>query len=113
MVRAIESIHHERHPGGAAFEKRDTQIGKLVEDTVGEHGRGLNHQTERMSQGVRRIVRREGIQTEVMKAADMNGESTTEFLCFFVNRPIDFCCPSGPESLRRSRATFRRACLAR
>jgi hypothetical protein len=89
MIRAIESIHHERHPCRAAFQKCDTQFGKLVEHAVREHCRGLNHQAERMSQGMRRIVGRKAIQAEVMKAADVNGESATEFLRFFVKRPVD------------------------
>ena len=56
MIRAVEAVHHERHPGRAAFEKCDAQFRKAVEHAVREHGRGLDHQTERVAESVRWII---------------------------------------------------------
>ena len=73
MIRTVEPVHHEWHPSGAAFEKADAQFGKAIEYSMADHRRCLNHQAERMAQGMHRIVSRERIHAHVMQRADVDG----------------------------------------
>jgi len=51
-MRAIQAIHPEGHPPGAAFEKTHPQPWKLVEDTVINHARERDNQRQRMAEAV-------------------------------------------------------------
>src|SRR5207342_3170398 len=89
VIGAIETIHKKWHPGGSALEKSHAQFWKALEDTVGEHSRCLNHETEGMAQGMGWIVGAEGVETHMMEAPHVHGQSAAEFFGFFIERPID------------------------
>src|SRR5437879_1932957 len=56
MIGTIEPVEKKRHPGRAALEKRNAQLGKFFEDPVRQQAGGLDGDTEGMSQGVNRII---------------------------------------------------------
>ena len=88
-IGAVEPVHEKRHPGRASLEKADAQLGKAVEDAVGQHGGGLGHDAERMAERVNRVVNADGVHAEMMQCADVDGERHVELFRFFVDRPID------------------------
>ena len=89
MIRAVETVHQEGHPGRAAFEESDAQFWKALEYSVREHSRCLNHQAKWMSQSMRWIVSAEGVETHMMETSHVHGESAAEFFGFCIERPVD------------------------
>src|SRR6267142_3425608 len=89
VIRAVETVHKEGHPGGAAFEKGNAEVWEAVEHAVGEHSRCLNHQAKGMTQSMRRIVSAEGVETHMMETSHVHGNSAAEFFGFFIERPVD------------------------
>src|SRR6188474_1545817 len=90
VVRAVEAIEKKRHPGRAAFEKSDADFWETFEDAVGEQPGGLNRDTERMAEGVHRIIGAKAIHAKMVQRADMHRQGAAEFLRLFVNRPVQF-----------------------
>ena len=50
-------------------------LSKFIEHAVADHGRGLDHQTEWMTQGMHGIVSGERVHAHVMERADMDGKT--------------------------------------
>ena len=46
VIRAVAPVHHKRHPGRAAFQKRNAQFGKAVEYAMAEHIREILKQEQ-------------------------------------------------------------------
>src|SRR4030095_12067275 len=90
VIRAVETVHKEGHPGRAAFEESHAQFWKALEYAVGEHSRGLNHEAKWMPQSMRWIISAEGVETHVMETTHMHAQSAAEFFGFFIERPVDF-----------------------
>ena len=75
VIRAIDSVHEKRDPGRPPFEKGDPKLGEAVENPVGQHPRRLHHDSERMTQGVDRIVGAELIHAQMVVAAAVDGKA--------------------------------------
>ncbi len=89
VIGAIEPVHHERNPGCATFEESDTKFRKAFEYPMYQYAHRLDHQTERMAQGVNGVVGAEGIESHMMKTAHVYGQRAAEFFRLLVKRPID------------------------
>src|SRR4030095_1895472 len=88
VIRAVETVHKERHPGRAAFEKGNAEVWEAVEYAVREHSRCLNHQAKWMPQSMGRIVSAEGVEPHMMETAHVHGENAAEFFSFCIKSPV-------------------------
>jgi adenylate cyclase len=88
VMRTIEPIQEERHPGGPSLEKPDAQSGEPIEDPVREHCGGLDHNTHGVPDGMNRIIGAEGIHAQVMQGPHMHGQGAIELLRFLVDGPV-------------------------
>ena len=85
----VEAVQEERHPSGSSFEKADAEPGKPLEDPVGDHRGGLDHDAHGMPDGVDRIVGAEGVHAQVVQGAHVHGQGAVELLGLLVDGPVE------------------------
>ena len=100
-MRAVQAVHPECHPAGAAFEKTHAQTGKLVEHAVINHASERDDQRQRMAERVNRHEGLEGIQTHAVMRPAVHAQRTTQALRLGVNRPVGLVTQVEGQAARR------------